>query len=153
MYLCSFIQSLFIHKQMRILVNYNILQKYYKILKMVNKNEYLENTAESLPTPQSKIFKPQTKTEVRGKTARRNSNFQLKQHLIWSRICFFPCKICHKFATPSISRLMTFSVHKCVAQILLFEIASFLVTLKTENLSHGSRIILGHTLYFLLLEN
>jgi len=27
MYLCSFIQSLFIHKQKLILVNYNILQK------------------------------------------------------------------------------------------------------------------------------
>ena len=37
--------------------------------------------------------------------------------------------------------------------MLLFENASFLVKLKTENLSYGTRIVLGHILYFLLLQN
>jgi len=45
--------------------------------------------------------------------------------------------------------MMTF-LALCLAQIQLFEISSFLVTLKTENLSYGTRIVLGHTVYFLL---
>jgi len=49
---------------------------------MVDKNEYLENTAESLPTPLSKIFKPLTRTEACCNNGKKNSNFQLKQHLI-----------------------------------------------------------------------
>jgi len=32
--------------------------------------------------------------------------------------------------------------------MLLFEIASYLVTSKTENRSYGTRIVLGHKLYF-----
>jgi len=47
---------------------------------------------------------------------------------------------------------MTFSALKCIAQMLLFEIASFLVTLKTENRSYGTRIVLGHTLFFVVRE-
>jgi len=34
---------------------------------------------------------------------------------------------------------------KCMAQMLLFEIASFLINLKAENLSYGTLIILVHT--------
>jgi len=48
---------------------------------------------------------------------------------------------------------MTFSALKCIAQMLLFEKASFLINSETENLSFGAFIILVHTLYFLLLEN
>jgi len=48
---------------------------------------------------------------------------------------------------------MTFSTLKLIAQMLLFEIGSFLINSKTENLSFGTFIFFVHTLHFLLLEN
>jgi len=47
--------------------------------------------------------------------------------------------------------LSALKVH--IAQMLLFEIASFLINSETENLSFGTFTVFVHTLYFLLLEN
>jgi len=45
---------------------------------MVDKNEYLENTAESLPTPLSKIFKPLTRTEACCNNGKEKLKFSTK---------------------------------------------------------------------------
>jgi len=45
---------------------------------MVDKNEYLENIAESLPTPLSKIFKPLTRTEACCNNCNKNLTFSTK---------------------------------------------------------------------------
>ena len=54
---------------------------------MGDQNEYLENTAESLPTPLSKFFKPLTRTEARCNNCKKkfkisaNISFNLIAHL------------------------------------------------------------------------
>jgi len=45
---------------------------------MDDQNEYLENTAESLPTPLSKFLNPQLELRHGATTVKSNSNFQLK---------------------------------------------------------------------------
>jgi len=112
------------------------------------------NTAESLPISLFKFSKSLTRTETCYNNCKKKFKFSTKatSNLI-TYICFSSHKICHKFATWSISQLMTFLAFKCITQMLLFEMASLLINIKTKNLSHGTLINLVHTLYFLLLEN
>ena len=45
---------------------------------MDDQNEYLEYTAESLPTPLSKFFKPLTRTEARCNYCKKKAKFSTK---------------------------------------------------------------------------
>jgi len=76
---CSLIQSLFLHKQKLIFENYHILYcRNCNILKMDDQNEYLENTAESLPTLLSKFFKALTRPEACCNKCKKKFKFSTK---------------------------------------------------------------------------
>jgi len=49
---------------------------------MDDQNEYLESAAEFISTALPKFFNPYLELRHAVTTAKRNSNFQLKQHLI-----------------------------------------------------------------------